>query len=118
MNRYILALSALVFLGSCKKDREYETHYPKSYLPAYPGSYWEYSDGSKILTSDEFEIGEIFESESNYGQTELTTCTLIETPKFLVYQGKYLKNYTVYYNPNSCYSRVLLGENLGWYLYW
>ena len=46
-NRFkrLLFLSIVVFSFSCQKEEVPSVIYPKSYFPAYPGSYWVYTDG-------------------------------------------------------------------------
>jgi len=41
---YLLGMLALL-LTSCKEEPGYDTIYPKAYFPAYPESYWVYSNG-------------------------------------------------------------------------
>jgi len=58
IGKIILILLVLIF-PFCKKDeiKNYQTIYPLPYLPAYPGSYWVYSQSNNTITvnaSDEY----------------------------------------------------------------
>ena len=39
-----------MFFAACKEEPQYDTLYPKAYFPAYPGSYWVYSNGVTKVT--------------------------------------------------------------------
>ena len=44
-HKHIIGLFAILVLFSCKEEEQYDTILPKEYFPAYPGSYWVYSNG-------------------------------------------------------------------------
>lgn len=96
-------------------SKNYPIKYPKDYLPAYPGSYWVYNTGDTIKTAAKFVTAEIHSVYRNINRPELLTCTPIETAKFPVYNGSYLKDYTSYgvNSKGQCYSRTLLSTALG-----
>ena len=112
MKYFVPLILALLFFGSCGKENDYTTYEPKPYLPAYPGSYWQYSDGSIIETGNNYERAEIFKHIFNGNQTE---CESIETANFPIYDNAYLKEYTMYKNlaGGGCFNKILLSENLG-----
>ncbi len=49
----LLLVSALAFSG-CEKESDPVYVTPKSYLPAYPGSYWDYTDGTRLKTASDY----------------------------------------------------------------
>lgn len=48
MNRLLTILAAILIFSSCNKDDLITIVYPKDYLPAYPGSYWDYTNGERV----------------------------------------------------------------------
>ncbi len=52
-NLLFVIISALLLLG-CSSDSEFSIIYPKEYLPAYPGSWWVYSNGQRSLVHSEY----------------------------------------------------------------
>ncbi|NOZ47790.1 MAG: hypothetical protein GXO79_13565 [Chlorobi bacterium] len=49
-NNIWLIAGILFLITGCIKEAKYETLYPKAYFPAYPGSYWIYSNGQTKTT--------------------------------------------------------------------
>lgn len=111
MKRFLLPFICLLILGSCKKD-EYETRYPQAYLPTYPGSYWIYHDGDTIRTGNNYVLTEIYKTSQYLGSPDYQSCTPFETAIFPVYNGSYVKDYTLFgiNSIGSCYQRPVLSE--------
>ncbi|MFN6378313.1 MAG: hypothetical protein ACK4WD_03500 [Flavobacteriales bacterium] len=62
----IVAFALLNFL-SCKKEEEGEKVTPSEYFPAYPGSYWKYSNNKTMSVLDGYETRE-FDLSSYSGE--------------------------------------------------
>lgn len=95
---------------------------PSRFLPAYPGSWWSYSDGSTISTSANYVTSGVLSGnwDANHG---VDRCCMVAVLKLPVYDGLPLYGYvrmradapsTSY---GSCCER-LLSENLGEVYYW
>lgn len=54
MNRILLIFVAILSIVSCNDDDPLEVIEPKEYLPAYPGSYWDYTDGGRVSVHSEY----------------------------------------------------------------
>ncbi|MES2587836.1 MAG: hypothetical protein V4622_02580 [Bacteroidota bacterium] len=83
----------ILFFGlfSCKKDKVddiYKTIEPLEYFPAYPGSYWVYSNGDTLKVTDKYEQC-IFNSEGYSAVPDYDTLIL---PKLILNK---------IYNPND-----------------
>lgn len=95
---------------------------PDSYLPAFPGSWWSYSDGRTITTSTDYELHAVLSSkwDTNHG---LVGCCAERTLRLPVYDGYPLYRYTrMRYDATSvsdavC-AEVLLSESLGAEYFW
>ncbi len=130
----LCTISIIIILVGCKKEelpdpidtksgnfRGCDTIKPLSYLPAYPGSYWIYSNGDTIKTSDSYELHTLYEKawitseEPPYYPVE--ECVEKETAYFPIYDNKILKGYKQYSIVNSptsyCETLLLLCESLG-----
>lgn len=49
-------LLLLLLISACKVEEQYNTIYPKEYFPAFPGSYWVYSNGVTKTTHRFYQI--------------------------------------------------------------
>ena len=56
MKEILFIFAAIILLTSCKKDDALTVVYPKEYLPAYPGSWWEYSNGEVSKVHKEYVV--------------------------------------------------------------
>lgn len=103
--RKTLSFLLILSFASCKKNTEIEYVYPKAYLPAYPGSYWDYTNGERVLTSKEY-VEHQYEESINSNQ---------KTPKKYVpqYMGQYLYEYDVTQNSTTYPLKKLLDEEVG-----
>lgn len=101
----ILIIFVIASFTSCKKKAEIQYVYPKAYLPAYPGSYWDYTNGERVLTSKNY-VQHQYEESINSNQ---------KTPKQYVpqYMGQYLYEYGITQNSTTYPLKKLLNEELG-----
>ncbi len=66
MRTYLILILIAVIFVSCKKENDnnnitsissvYDTIYPLSYFPAFPGSYWIYSNDDTLKIEDNYEL--------------------------------------------------------------
>lgn len=96
----ILAISSLILLTACSKDDDIKVITPGDFLPAYPLSYWDYSDGSRILTSSNYVHHSYHASTSSKNETQ--ECLVP------IWDGKYLYKYSVYQQSTTMPLRKLL----------
>ena len=54
MNKIFIIFIAITLFASCKKDDPLDVIVPKAYLPAYPGSYWDYSNGERVSVNSQY----------------------------------------------------------------
>jgi hypothetical protein len=83
----VLILGSFI-ISSCKNDAEPDVKLPGIYLPAYPGSYWDYSDGTRSRVESQYQ------EHSYRASTNSTSYT--ETYLVPVIDGQYLYEYSVY----------------------
>lgn len=62
INRILIVCVAILLFASCKKDNPLDVIVPKEYLPAYPGSYWDYTNGERISVHTEYVVHSYGES--------------------------------------------------------
>ena len=55
MNKLILFLTAALFLISCSDETDLDVVYPRSYFPAFPGSWWTYTNGERSLVDPSYQ---------------------------------------------------------------
>lgn len=97
----VLSLSMVVF--SCKKNdtspspASYQIMEPQSYLPAYPGSYWIYSNGDTLKVADEYQKYTFNSSDSEDGSYTGTVFLPQFLPNNIFYQdySSYINGYAV-----------------------
>jgi hypothetical protein len=107
VRRQLLLIPLLAAAIACKKKEEAPTcnepsginadHMsvvePLPYLPAYPGSWWQYSDGSVITTGENYALGPILATQWDPNHGVKYCC--IETIAYLpVYDGRPLHHYS------------------------
>ncbi len=92
----LLGISIIV---ACDKGDDYNYVKPGEYLPAYPGSYWDYSDGSRVRATD-YELHSYRISTTSPDNSE--SCYVP------VWDGKYLYKYSVYQQSTIYPMRKLL----------
>ena len=74
-------VAGLAVMAACDDGNDARYITPEPYLPAYPGSYWDYSDGSRVRACD-YELHRYRESTTSTGLTD--ECYVP------VWDGKYL----------------------------
>lgn len=99
MYRIIIAIliSVLISLISCEEDNvpgpdeNYDTIFPKEYLPAYPGSWWAYHTGDTLKTKSDYQL---FTYRSECGDINDTKSLIL--PQFHsndIYGSRYINEY-------------------------
>lgn len=78
---------ALAVMASCEKGNDAKYFEPDVYLPAYPGSYWDYTDGTRVRATN-YELHSYRLSTSSSKRSE--ECYVP------VWDGKYLYKYSIY----------------------
>jgi hypothetical protein len=78
----------LVIVASCKKEDVPETVLPGEYLPAYPGSYWDYSDGSRSRVEPQYAIHSYRQAANSVKMTNEAYVPVLD--------GQYLYEYSVW----------------------
>ena len=84
---FSICIGALL-LASCKKQEDPDTKLPGAYLPAYPGSYWDYSDGTRSRVEPQYELHSYRESPNSTNKTASVYVPVLD--------GQYLYEYSVY----------------------
>lgn len=98
---FIAALSLLI--AGCNEKDEAEYIFPLDYFPAYPESYWIYSDGTTIKVSPGYHKHHYYEElESNVTTSE------VYVPKI---NSQYVYEYAITQNNNRVPLKKLLSEN-------
>jgi len=92
----------------------YDTIFPKSYLPAYPGSYWIYNNGDTIKTNSGYILSTTKRPYYNENTFILYDCIPIDTAFFPIYNYEILNEYTTYSTSSEwCSENRLLDEAEG-----
>lgn len=90
---YLTTIILAVLFTACDKGSDPEYIRPDVYLPAYPGSYWDYSDGSRIRATN-------YELHSYRTSTQSTQYS--NESYVPIWDGKYLYKYSIY-QPSPLY---------------
>lgn len=101
---YLLLIIVIGFMA-CEDDEDPTFEYPNSYLPAYPGSLWDYTNGERVLTLPSYELHSY---ETSINSTENSTEKYVP-----VYNEQYLYGYSVYQNSTVYPLKKLLEETAG-----
>ncbi len=105
MKKIIILLITTFVLLSCQEDPEAEYVYPKDYLPAYPGSYWDYSNGERVMTSNEYVLHQY---EISINSTEKSDEKYVP-----MYDNRYLYEYSITQSSTVYPIKQLLDESVG-----
>lgn len=100
---FIITLSFIII--GCKRTDEAEFILPKGYLPAYPGSYWDYTNGERVLTSPNFVLHSFPDS--------LEAIKSSEDFYVPMYNNQYLYEYCITQNSKTYPIKKLLDEKAG-----
>lgn len=93
------------FFLACEPEAEPEIVYPNSYLPAYPGSSWNYSNGEQVVVSPSYEL-------HNY-QPDISSIEKTASKYVPYYNGSYLYEYSIIQNSTVHPLKKLLEEKAG-----
>ena len=103
MRNLILILLFTILLPACFPEEEFEILYPKEYFPAYPASYWTYSNGQTIKVDPGFHLHSYEDSiDSNHKTDE------IYVPRI---DGQYVYEYGITQNSTRAPLKILLSES-------
>lgn len=87
MKKIILPFLFFVILFSCNKEDALTIVTPKDYLPAYPGSYWTYTNGERITVNPSY-------TAHSY-QLGVTSSEMSDEKRVPIYDGKALYQYSI-----------------------
>lgn len=105
MKYIILILVIVVGFSSCNQDDEIPYMFPKDYFPAYPESYWVYSDGSIVKVAPGYHKHRYYEEL----ETTITTDD-VYVPEI---DGHYVYEYSITQDDNRIPLKQLLSESNG-----
>ena len=97
------SLLLITVLFSACKETELEYIFPKDYLPAYPESYWIYSDGSTAKVSPGYHKNQYYEELEGTSKTDEVYVPIMD--------GRYVYEYAITQNNNRIPLKKLLTEN-------
>ena len=100
--RRIGFLFILLIIFSCIKREEPEIIYPKSYFPAYPGSYWVYNNGQTVKVDQNYHLHSYENNISSNNKTEE-----VYVPRI---NGQYVYEYSITQNSTLIPLKKLLSE--------
>jgi len=105
MKNLYLLLILFGLLSSCEKDNPLSIVYPKEYLPAYPGSWWLYSNGEQVTVQPEY-VAHSYQASVNspkYTDEKMVPCI----------NGNYLYEYSITQYSTTYPLKTLLQEKPG-----
>lgn len=105
MNRLLYVFILLLMLGYGCQDNETEYLFPKDYFPAYPESYWIFSDGTMMKVSPGYHKHDYYEELGNN-----ITSEQVYVPKI---DNDYVYEYAITQKDNREPLKQLLSENYG-----
>lgn len=97
-----------------KEETKYDTIYPLQYFPAFPGSYWNYSNGKSLQMEDQYQI--FYYDKAPWGVKPV--CDTIYLPKFKInsiygYSQSYVYGYEISTGTFRLPLRQILSEVVG-----
>lgn len=98
-------ISSFFILMGCDDDTDAVYLLPKEYLPAYPQSFWDYSNGQRIIVASTY--------QPHSYQESINSPAYSETKYVPVIDGRYLYEYGVYQNSTTYPLKQLLDESNG-----
>ncbi|MBI9069103.1 MAG: hypothetical protein JEZ09_17530 [Salinivirgaceae bacterium] len=87
MKKTLIPILLILMLFSCNKEDELAIVSPKEYLPAYPGSYWTYTNGERIMVNTEY--------ITHSYQLGVSSSEMSEEKRVPCYNGKALYEYSI-----------------------
>ena len=100
----LIGLAIFIMMGACQKETSSTYIYPKDYLPAYPGSYWDYSNGERSSVDPEYQL-------HNY-ETSVSSSVKSSTVYVPKVDGQYLYEYSITQNSTVYPIKKLLEETV------
>lgn len=100
-----LFVSTFLFFVGCNNDDEAVYVVPKDYLPAYPQSFWDYSNGQRVLVDKSY--------QPHSYQEAINSPAYTATKYVPVINGHYLYEYSLYQNSTTYPLKPLLSESAG-----
>ncbi|MFO7863320.1 MAG: hypothetical protein R6U85_04925 [Salinivirgaceae bacterium] len=100
-----IAIAAVLLLTVACSETDIPYVFPKDYLPAYPESYWVYSDGTTTKVSPGYHKHRYFEELEGTERSDEVYVPLMES--------HYVYEYSVTQNDNSYPLKRLLSEDNG-----
>jgi len=104
MKAALIAFGILLAIVSCKKDEVLTVVEPGVYFPAYPGSFWYYSNGDVSKVHTEY-VAHSY--QVNLNSTEYTDRKLVP-----YIDHEYLYGYEITQNSNAFPTKKLLSETI------
>lgn len=104
MKKIIAIFTIALFIFSCE-DTQLEYVFPKAYFPAYPESYWVYSDGSTVAVSPGYHEHSYYTTIENNERSEV-----VLVPKI---NEQFIYEYSITQNDNRIPLKQLLSESNG-----
>ncbi len=105
--RYLTIVVFIFLFASCKKEGEVEFVYPEAYLPVYPGSFWDYTNGERSVVNPNYQVHWY---EKSVNSTEVSTKKLVP-----LWDDKYVYGYSIYQNyPNYPMKKLLAEDKSSW----
>ena len=89
----LIAVAALALFAACGDGNDPKYIAPEAYLPAYPGSFWDYTDGTRVRATT-YELHSYRPSTTSAGYTD--ECYVP------IWDGHYLYKYSIY-QPSPLY---------------
>jgi len=104
MKNILIALFVLFALVSCDEESQISVVYPKDYLPAYPGSYWNYSNGERSMVHTSY--------VTHSYQSTLNSAANTSEKMVPFMDQKYLYEYSISQNSTAYPLKKLLTETV------
>ncbi len=105
MRTYLILILSFFLLASCDKEGQLDYVTPEPYLPAYPGSFWDYTNGDRIVVDNHYH-------EHSY-DTEVNSTEHTATVYVPYMDGKYVYGYSIYQDFPKYPLKQLLSESKG-----
>lgn len=104
MKKLILFFTAALFLISCSDETELDVVYPRSYFPAFPGSWWTYTNGERSLVDPSY--------QPNSYQPDINSSAWTDEKLVPYIDGAYLYEYSITQMSTEFPIKKLLAESV------
>ncbi len=105
MKKELIFLGFILVFASCKKDNIIPIIKPQPYLPAFPGSYWTYSNGDRTVVQDDYVV-------HSY-QPDINSPAYTAEKRVPKIDDKFLYGYEITQNSTNHPLKKLLEETVG-----